>query len=173
MRYRARVRWDRLFDELEAQASDIEREERDALVDELRDGEWAETSWRDLCGGTVVLEVAGSGRISGHVELVNDRVVQLTGDRVDHVIAVPAVLALHEAERRADDPGRVGASLGWGHVFRALRDAGEEIAVRLTDGTGRDGIVEVVGRDFVRLVTPAGRAQDVPWTAIAMVSGQR
>lgn len=171
--YGARVRWDRLFEELEGQASDIEREERDALVDELRDGDWAETSWRDLCGGSVVLEVTGAGRVEGQVALVNERLVQLTGDRAHHVIAVSAVTAVHAAERRADDPGRVGGALGWGHVLRALRDVGEEISVRLADGSSREGVVEVVGRDFVRLVTPAGRAQDVVWTAIVMVSGRR
>jgi hypothetical protein len=34
------MRWERLFHELEAQAGDLEMQERDALVDELRDGEW-------------------------------------------------------------------------------------------------------------------------------------
>lgn len=167
------MRWDRLFDELEAQASDIEREERDALVDELRDGDWAETSWRDLCGGTVVLEVMGVGRVEGQVASVNERLVRLSGDRADHVIAATAVVAVHAAQRRADAPGRVDAALGWGHVFRALRDAGEEISVRRIDGSSQDAVVDVVGRDFVRLVTPAGRSQDVVWTAIVMVSGRR
>lgn len=172
MRYRAAVRWDRLFDELEAQAADIERDERDALVDELRDGDWAETSWRDLAGGRVVVEVLGAGRVAGHVTLVNERLVQLSGERVDHVVAVGAVVALHESERRADDVGRVDAKLGWGHVFRALRAAGEPVAVRLVDGSSRDGTVDVVGRDFVRLRAESGRTQDIAWTAVAMVSGR-
>jgi len=166
------VRWDRLFDELEAQADDIGRDERDALVDELRDGDWAETSWRHLAGGAVVLEVQGAGRVAGTVTLVNERLVQLVGERVDHVIATSAVLTLQSAERRADETGRVEAALGWGHVFRALRDAGEEISVRLVDGSSREGTVDVVGGDFVRVTTPSGRSQVVVWTAIAMVSGR-
>lgn len=171
--YGSPVRWDRLFAELEAQATDIERDERDALVDELREGEWAETSWRDLAGGRVVVEVRGAGRVEGIVTLVNERLLQLTGDRVDHVVAARAVLALHEAERRAEVAGRVAASLGWGHVFRAVRDAGEEISVRLVDGSSRDGVVEVVGRDFVQMAGPAGRSQVVVWTAVSMISGRR
>lgn len=166
------MRWDRLFDELEAHAGDIEREERDALVDELSDGDWAETSWRHLAGGAIVLEVLGVGRLQGRVTLVNDRLLQLTGDRADHVVATSAVLAVHDSERRADVPGRVETALGWGHVFRALRDAGEEVSLRLVDGSSRDGLLDVVGRDFVRLRTPSGRTQDVVWTAIAMVSGR-
>jgi hypothetical protein len=166
------VRWDRLFGELEAQAADIEQDERDELVDELRDGEWAETSWRQLAGGRVTLEVLGAGRVEGDVTLVNERLLQLTGDRGDHVIATSAVLVVVAAEHRVDEAGRVEAALGWGHVFRALRDAGEEVSVRLVDGSLREGIPEVVGRDFVRMTTASGRRQDVVWTAIAMVSGR-
>jgi hypothetical protein len=166
------VRWDRLFGDLEAQVADLERDERDALVDELRDGDWSETSWRQLLGGRVSLGVRGVGRVEGEVALVNEHVVQLMGERTAHVIASAAVEVVHAAERRADDAGPVGTSLGWGHVFRALRDAGEPVTIRLVDGTVRDGVVEVVGRDFVRVVTVPGRAEDVVWTAIAMVSGR-
>lgn len=165
-----RVRWDRLFDDLEAQAADIEREERDALVDELRDGDWAETAWRQLLGGRVVLEVHGAGRVEGEVVLVNEHVVHVSGPRTHQIVSTRAVMAVHATERRADEPGRVAAALGWGHVFRTVRDAGEEITLRLVDGSSRDGTVDVVGRDFVRVVTASGRAQDVLWTAIAVVS---
>ena len=167
------MRWDRLFDELEAQAAELEHDDRDALVEELSDGDWAETSWRDLLGGVVALEVLGAGRVEGRVALVNEQLLQLIGEQVDHVVAVPAVMVVHSAERRSDEPGRVARALGWGHVFRALRDTGEEVLVRLVDGSSRSGRLEVVGRDFVRVVTAGGRPQDVAWTAVAMVSGRR
>lgn len=172
MGYCAVVRWDRLFDDLEAQADDLERQERDALVDELRDGDWAETRWRHLLGGQVAIEVVGGGRVEGEVTLVNDRLVQVSGERTDHVVAASAVLVVHAAERRAEPVGRVGTALGWGHVFRALRDAGEPVVVRLVDGSSREGEVVAVGADFVRLATPSGRSQDVVWPAIVMVSGR-
>lgn len=170
--YRAAVRWDRLFDDLEGQADELEREERDALVEELRDGTWAETRWRQLLGGRVALEVLGGVRVEGEVTLVNERLLQISGERTDHVVSADAVLVVHASERRADEPGRVAASLGWGHVFRALRGTGESVLVRLVDGSSREGLVAAVGRDFVRLSTPAGRSQDVVWAAIAMVSGR-
>jgi hypothetical protein len=172
MGYRAAVRWDRLFEDLEGQAGELEREERDALVDELRDGTWAETRWRQLLGGRVALEVRAAGRVEGEVTLANDTLVQISGERTDHVVSAGAVLVVHATERRADDPGRVTASLGWGHVFRAVRDSGDEIVVRLVDGSSREGTVAAVGGDFVRLATPAGRAQDVVWDNIVMVSGR-
>ncbi|MCW2829830.1 MAG: hypothetical protein JWP31_522 [Aeromicrobium sp.] len=179
MRYGAAVRWDRLFDDLEAQASELELEERDALADELRDGDWGETSWRDLLGGSVVLEVRGIGRVDGEVELVNDALIHLRGEGVDHVVNTQAVTIVHATERRAAAPTAVESALGWGHVLRALRDAGEDVRVRLLDGTIRVGLVDVVGRDFVRLragsdqAAAAGPVQVVPFAQIAVVSGQR
>lgn len=172
IRYGAAVRWDRLFDELEAQAGEAEREERDALADELRDGDWAETGWRDLLGGHVVIELFGGTRVEGTVTLVNAQLLQLSGHRTDHVVSTDAVAVVHAAERRADASGRVAAALGWGHVFRALRDEGEDVVVRLVDGSTREGGVAAVGHDFVRLVTPFAVTQDVVWAAIVMVSGR-
>jgi hypothetical protein len=166
------MRWDRLFEDLEAQAADLELDERDALVDELRDGDWAQTSWRQLLGGQVVLAVRGADRVEGVVTLVNDRLVHLRGDRMDHVVSAAAVMAVHSSERRADASTAVGDALGWSHVFRALRGAGEEIRVRLVDGTVRDGSVLVAGRDFVRLRAESGRDQVLPFDGIAVVSGR-
>lgn len=166
------MRWDRLFEDLEAQAADLELDERDALVDELRDGDWAETSWRHLLGGRVVLAVRGADRIEGDVTLVNDRLVHLRGDSMDHVVNAAAVMVVHSSERRADSSTAVGDALGWGHVFRALRAAGEEIRVRLVDGTVREGAVVVAGRDFVRLRARSGHDQVLPFDGIAVVSGR-
>ena len=166
------MRWDRLFEDLEAQAADLELDERDALADELRDGDWAQTSWRRLLGGRVVLTVRGADRVEGVVTLVNERLVQLSGEGTDHVVSVSAVLIVHSAERRADTPTAVGDALGWGQVFRALREAGDEIRVRLVDGTSRDGSVLVAGRDFVRLRAESGHDQVLPFSGIAVVSGR-
>ncbi|GAA3514085.1 hypothetical protein GCM10022234_06150 [Aeromicrobium panaciterrae] len=166
------MRWDRLFSELEAQAGDLEMQERDALVEELRDGEWAETSWRSLIGGHVVLDVMGLGRVEGRVQLVNDRVVQLAGPRGGHVVDVGAVTAVRSTERRADETSVVTAALGWGHVFRALRADGEQIRLVTRSGSAMDGTVDVVGADFVRLREESGRDQVVPFAAVAVVSGR-
>jgi hypothetical protein len=166
------MRWERLFEDLEARAADLELDERDALVEELRDGDWSQTSWRQLLGGHVVVTVRGAERIEGEVTLVNDRLVHLRGDAMDHVVNAGAVMAVHSSERRADASTAVDDALGWGHVFRALREAGEEIRVRLVDGSVRDGSVVVAGRDFVRLRAASGRDQVLPFDAIAVVSGQ-
>ena len=166
------MRWERLFNELEAQAGDLEMQERDALVEELRDGEWADTSWRSLIGGDVVLDVVGLGRVEGSVVLVNKQVIQLRGEKVEQVISTDAVVAVIAAERRSDDPSVVSAALGWGHVFRALKAEGQPVRVRTVTGSTVDGTVDVVGADFVRVHEDSGRDQMLPFAALAIVSGR-
>lgn len=166
------MRWERLFNELEAQAGDLEIQERDALVDELRDGEWAETPWRSLLGGKVVLDVLGAGRIAGECVLVNEHVVQLRSDRTEHVVSTSAVVAVISSERRADPASSVSAALGWGHVFRALRNTGEPVRLRAIDGSSFDGTIVVIGADFVRVREESGRDQSVTLAAVAVVSGR-
>ncbi len=166
------MRWERLFNELEAQSGDLEMAERDALVDELRDGEWAETSWRSLLGGSVVVEVLGVGRVAGDCVLVNDHVLQLRSERTEHVVSSNAVVAVVSSERRADPTSTVSAALGWGHIFRALRDAGEPVRLHAIDGSTFDGTVDVVGADFVRMREESGRLQTVTVAAVAVVSGR-
>lgn len=147
-------------------------QDRDALVEELRDGEWADTSWRSLLGGHVVLDVVGMGRVDGSVMLVNEHIVQLRGEQIAHVIGTRAVAAVISAERRADEPSVVSATLGWGHVFRALRVDGEPVRVRTITGSVVDGTIEVVGADFVRVRQESGRDQTLPFAAVAIVSGR-
>jgi hypothetical protein len=161
------VRWDRLFADLEGQAADLELQERDALVTELRDGEWAETSWRDLAGGHIVLDVVGLGRVEGEAQLVNETVVHLVSERVEHVVATSAVLEVVETGRRASAPTTVTARLGWGHVLRAARDDGDWARLTRTDGVPVEGMIDVVGRDFVTVTSSSGRTRRVPFAAIA------
>ena len=168
------MRWDRLFADLEGQADDLELAERDVLVHELRDGTWAETSWRELVGGRTVLEVSGLGRVEGDVQLVNDQVVHLGGGSVEHVVAAAAVLAVVSSERRPPQESVVSSRLGWGHVFRAAREEDSTVRITRTDGSAVDGRVDVVGRDFVRVVSDGGRTRAVPFAAVtaATLSGR-
>ncbi len=167
------MRWERLFNELEAQAGDLEMQHRDALVDELRDGEWAETSWRSCLGGRVEIDVLGAGRIAGDAVLVNEQVIQLSNERFDHFVSASAVIAVASAERRAEPGSTVTASLGWRHVFRTLRDEAEPVRVQLVTGSTIDGTVAVIGADFVRIREESGRTQSPTFSAVAVVTGRR
>jgi hypothetical protein len=117
-----------------------------------------------------VIDVQGHGRLEGEVVLVNRQLVQLRGERVDHVVNVDAVLAVVSAEHRAVAESPVSAGLGWGHVFRALR--ADPVRIGRVDGSTVDGSVGVVGRDFVRMHDESGRDQVLPFAVVAVVSGR-
>lgn len=163
------MRWDRLFADLEAESAEIARAETEGLAADLRDEIWAETSWRDLVGGQVVLEVTGAGQVAGEVAAINTRLVRLRAGTGGHLVSCPAVCGVVSTERRADPPGRIDAAMGWGRALRRLRDDASTIRLTRVDGHTIDGIIEVVGADFVRLA--AGRAtRTVVLGSIAVVT---
>ncbi len=164
------MRWDRLFAGLEDEADRLARDEVEALAADLSDETWAATSWRDLVGGRVRLEVRGAGQVAGEVASVNDSVVRLRGDDGDRLVATRAVVEVVEAERRASTVSRVDALLGWRSALRRLRDADEPVRVVLDDGRVVDGRVDAVGADFVRIETVSGRRRVLVLDAVAVVS---
>lgn len=168
-----RMRWDRLFADLEAESNEIEKAETEGLADDLRDEIWAGTSWRDLVGGQVVLEVRGAGQIAGEIAAVNEHLVRVRGELVDHLVAGRAVTSVLRTERRADPPSRIEAALGWSQALRRVRDGGEPVRVVLEDGRAVDGMIEVIGADFVRLMAGEAAARLLPLTAISVVTSGR
>ncbi len=167
------MRWDRLFSDLEAEADEIDRAEQEGLAADLRDEIWAATSWRDLVGGQVVLEVRGAGQVVGTVAAVNEHLVRVRAERVDHLVACPAVSSVLRSERRSDPPGRLDAGLGWARALRRLRDGGEPVRVTLMDERSVDGMIEAVGADFVRLAAGDQEPRLLVLSAISVVTSGR
>lgn len=166
------MRWDKLFADLESQIGEDALIERDALIDELREGEWASTTWSELCGGWVVLWVAGA-RVEGEVVSHNDQVLHLRGPGSDFVVSPGAVQEIVSTTRRADKVSAVTSRLGWSHLLRACRRDRDRIQIRRADGQLRAGTVDRVGKDFVALTDEAGHAVVIPFAAIAMLSCPR
>ncbi len=164
------MRWDRLFADLEAEATEIDKAETEGLAADLRDEIWAATSWRDLVGGRVVLEVRGAGQVAGEVAAVNEHLIRVRGELVDHLVACRAVTSVLRTERRADPPGRIEAAMGWSRALRRLRDASEPVRVVLEDGRVVDGLVDVVGADFVRLIAGDAASRLLTLSAISVVT---
>jgi hypothetical protein len=168
------VRWDRLFDELEGQVEHEHARVRDALVEELREGEWSEVSWTDLFpeGSDVEVVVREVGPVRGTVRFANRQVLHLKSASAEHVVATPAVVWASGGHRPAAASAVLG-SLGWGHV---LRSAGEDVVrLSLAEGQSVEGRIDVVGADFVRIATgPGGQdrrsARLVPFSAIRMLT---
>ena len=94
------MRWQRLFDELEGHAEHAHTEERDALVADLREGEWAARSWIDGLqdAPAAELEVADVGVLHGRVRLVAG--AQSWEGRKGDLLIVP--LASHSLEAAED-----------------------------------------------------------------------
>lgn len=163
------MRWDRLFADLEGEASAIEKDETDLLASDLTDDVWAETSWRHLVGGRVTLDVRGVGHLTGRAASVNDALIRLETDVTDVLVATRAVAEVVAAERRADPVSRVDAALGWPAALRRLRDADESVRMVRVDGTSVIGRIDAIGRDFVRIDT-GGRLRVVVLDAVAVVT---
>lgn len=163
------MRWDRLFADLEGAAADIAREDTELLAADLSDDWWGETSWRDLVGGRVTVDVRGVGHVAGTVGSVNATLMRLEADTYDVLVATSAVVEVIAAQRRADPPSRVEAALGWASALRRLREADEIIRVTLDDGRQVRGYVDAVGQDFVRVESEEGRRRIVVLDAIVQI----
>jgi hypothetical protein len=168
------MRWERLFGELEGYAEHLRLEERDLLVTDLREGEWADRTWVDtLAGGDVEAELAGRdvGVLAGRVRLANDLVVQLETPSSVHVIAASGVQWVRGEERSSGlDRESVAARLGWGPVFREAQDERDVVRLTLTGGVVIEGQVMAVGADFVRIASGSGVHRDVPTEAIRVAT---
>lgn len=164
------MRWEKLFADLEGIVDDEALTERDALITELRDGERAATSWQQLVGGAVCLEVAGIGRIDGTVQSGNDCVIAMLTDRAHILVNPVAVMAVLGAAQRAAQPTMVSSKLGWPYVFRLLQRDQDRVQLYRTDSTSRTGKVVFVGADFVQIRDDADNAPMIPYAAIAVVS---
>jgi hypothetical protein len=168
------MRWERLFGELEGYAEHLRLEERDALVADLREGEWAERSWVDaLAGADLEAEVAvrDVGVLAGWVRMANNLVIHLETPTAIHVIAASAVQWVRgEGRSPGLDRNSVGAKLGWGPVFREALDERDVVRLTLAGGLTVEGAVSAVGSDFVRIAVSEGRHRDVPTSALRLAT---
>jgi hypothetical protein len=168
------MRWDRLFGELEGHAEHVRLEERDALVAELREGEWAERTWVDgLTDDSALVDIAvrDVGVLTGRVRWVAERVIRLETATANHVVAASAVQWVRGVDRSPElRRESVHAQLGWGAVFREAHDDRDVLTLTLVGGLVLEGTVTAVGRDFVRLGSASGRERDVLNDAICMIT---
>lgn len=167
------MRWERLFDELEGHAEHARVEERDALVADLREGEWAARSWIDGIQDSpaVELEVADVGVLSGRVRLANAVLIHLEGAAADHVVATRAVRWARGATRGPGvEPDSVAARLGWGHVLREMQADSDLVRLTAVGGLVIEGRIRVVGRDFVRIMSVSGTDRDIPTVGIRVAT---
>jgi hypothetical protein len=162
------MRWERLFDDVEAQLEAADRAElagevadrtrreiaRLRLVDRLRAG----------IGAELQLSVAGVGALRGRLQRVGEGWLLLQPEAgLVALVLRDAVLAIGGLPALAVEPGSEGpvlSRLDIGHALRVVARDRAPVSVQLRDGSSLDGTLDRVGADFADLALhPAGEAR--------------
>lgn len=178
--YRDPVRWEALFDDLEAQFAAAAAGERAASVGELTRAERAtvrlDGRLEAALGARVVIRVRGGAQLSGEL-LDVAREWLLVGEGMRrHLVPAHALAAVGGLGHAVAPESRsVLRSLGLGHALRAL--SRDRVAVQLSAvGVEISGRIDAVGADHVNVTAlgddrrAIGGGWVVPLGAIDVVS---
>ena len=163
------MRWQRLFEDLEAQAEQADQAMLDAEVADRTRREIARVRLADRLrasiGTSIVIRVAGFGSLPGVVEAVGPDWILAT-ERAGTEVLVPlrAVIGVAGLGSRAAVPGSEGvvqARLGLGYALRRIARDRSPVVVTLADGSTALGVVDRVGADAFDLAEP-GTAPNHP-----------
>ncbi len=152
------MRWERLFEDLEAQLEAAEDEELAAEVADRSRREAARLRLVDRLRGSVgamtVVTLQGL-RVRGTIGRVGPDWVLLDDAGADLLVPLAAVVLVEGVGPSSAEPGSEGvvtARLGLGYALRAIGDDRAELRVFLADGSQRTGRVGRVGADHLELV---------------------
>jgi hypothetical protein len=157
------MRWDDLFDDLEAQLSELADAE---LADEISQRRRTEVSkfrlvdrLRPAFGHRVAITALGQVRTSGLVANVGPDWLLLHEDRGAEALirlgAVTTVSGLGTLSAQPGSEGKVAARLTLGHALRGIARDRSAVAIRLCDGGPLAGTVDRVGADFFEVAEHA------------------
>ena len=178
------MRWERLFEDLEAEADEASRAERN---DEVADRTWREVGRQQLtdrlraaAGREIVVRVSGAGAVRGSVASTGNGWVlvdEISGTQT--LVPTRHVIAVGGLGRKAAVPGsegRVGARLGLSYALRGISRDRVRVILALVDGGTLTGIIARVGADFLDLAPAEGADQGqaraltaVPLNAIVLI----
>jgi hypothetical protein len=177
------MRWEELFDDLEARVRHEDRVQREAEVADRREQELAQVALVHRLTGTagapVGVQVSGGDWLEGTVTDVGVGWVLLASSdgRRQVLVAAAAVAAVRGLGRHAGPPpGGVAARRTLVLALRALARAGEPVLVRTRGGEVR-GVLGRTGADHVdvdpqdRSAGPGAGTVTVPFTALLTVTG--
>jgi hypothetical protein len=164
----ALMRWERLFDDVEAQ---LEAAEQAELAGEVADRTRREIArlrlvdrLRASVGAELQVRVAGAGALSGRLRRAGEGWLLLSLESGPPAFVVSAaVLTVDGLPAAARDPGSEGpvlSRLDLAHALRAVARDRSAVTVVLRDGTRLDGTLDRVGADFADLALhPVGEAR--------------
>ena len=162
------MRWQRLFDDVEAQ---LEAADRAELASEVADRTRREVArvrlvdrLRANVGAELRLTLAGAGPLAGRLQRVGpDWLLLQPAAGPSALVVRAAVSGVEGLPAAAVEPGSEGpvlSRLELGHALRAIARDRAPVAVVLRDGVVLDGTLDRVGADFVDLALhPVGEAR--------------
>lgn len=166
------MRWDGLFDDLEADFESMRESERDAEIADRTRARAGELTWVERCAGSPVrLRVQAVGVLSGVVDTVTTAWVLLhASESTDWVVSRAAVTGVLDVPAVAvgSPAGEVARRMTWLNAWAVLARDRDPVHVVRLDGTTVAGVAGRVGKDFVEL-----GAELVPYAAIAAVRCRR
>ena len=152
------MRWERLFEDLEAQLEAAENEELAAEVADRSRREVARLRLvdrlRGSVGATTILSLQGL-RVRGTIGRVGPDWVLLDDAGADFLVPLAAVVLVEGLGPGSAEPGSEGevtARLGLAYALRAIAGDRAEVRVFLADGSQRTGRIGRVGADHLELV---------------------
>jgi hypothetical protein len=163
------VRWERLFEDLEAQLVEAAADELRAEVADRTQREVSELGLADRLragsGAQVALRVTGVGVVSGTVRSTGpDWVLLAEPLGVETLVSLAAVVQVTGLGSRASLPrGELARRLGLGYALRGLARDRAVVRVVLTDGSTLAGTIDRVGADHFD-VTERSEDGGGPWT---------
>jgi hypothetical protein len=155
------MRWDELFDDLEAQAEQAGRDERAGEIEQRARIEISKVGvldrFRPAVGTVLRLRCAGSVSVTGTLRRIGADWL-LLDESPSHEVLVPlaGVLTVGGLGRLSALPGSgsaVSARLGLGHALRGIARDRSAVQITLLDASQLDGTIDRVGSDFVELAT--------------------
>jgi hypothetical protein len=162
------MRWDELFDDLDAQFNEVETADLAAEVADRTRREFAllrlVDRLRPVLGRQLNVRLLGAGGIEGQLTAMGPDWLLLAevGGR-EALVASSAVLSIGGLAAQSAAPhseGAVGARLNLAYALRGLARDRSAVALTLTDGSTTAGTFDRVGADFVEVAEhPAGEAR--------------
>lgn len=181
------MRWDGLFADLEAQATELEIAERAAEVEERARAEIGRIRLLDrlrpALGTQIRVRCLGDETVAGRLERAGSNWLLIAegADREALVVtaAVLGVSGLGRVSAPPDTETVVESRLGLRHALRGIARDRSSVRVGVVDGTTVDGTIDRLGADFIEVAEHApgelrrrGGVRDVvvvPLAAIAVV----
>ena len=153
------VRWERLFEDLEAEFDAAEAAELEAQIADRTRFERSRLRLVDRLRGSVGrsigIRVQGAGQLTGELRAVGvDWLLVRPADRADRLVRTAAVLevvGLAASSSAAGEEGLVAARFTLSAVLRGIARDRTVVTLTLIDSSGWTGLIEIAAADLIEV----------------------